>query len=124
MYRVALWFPELVKEIFSVCTPFWATSQTFHSTEDIVKRSPNWTYQIHLASGEVEKHIRSKEEMRQFLNAAYGGEGPDGEVGFHVRKGLLFEKLPKLRKTPLLDEKTLEYYVDCFMRSGVHGPRK
>ena len=124
MYRVALWFPELVKEIFTVCTPFWAPSQTLHSTEDIVKRSPNWNYQIHLASGEVEEHIRSKEEMRQFLNAVYGGKGPNGEVGFHVRKGALFENLPKLGPTSLFDEQTLEYYVDCFMRTGIHGPRK
>lgn len=124
MYMVALWFPELVKEIFSVCTPFSAPSQTFHSTEDLVKQFPNWSYQIHLASGDVEKHIRSREDMRHFLNAAYDGKGPDGEVGFHVRKGVLFNNLPKLGKTPLLDEKTMECYVDCFMRTGIHGPRK
>ena len=125
VYRIAVWFPELVKEIFSVCTPFGAPSKRFVSIEDLVQnRMPHLGYQIQLASGEVEKNIRAKEEIGQFLNAAYGGQGPDGEQGFHVRKGLLLENLPKLAKTPLMDERTLEYYVEQFTRSGVHSGRK
>ena len=74
--------------------------------EELVKtRLPNFTYQLQLASGEIEKHIQSKEEIKQFLNALYGGRGPNGEVGFIPEQGVLLENLPKLKPGRLLSEK-------------------
>ena len=43
--------------------------------------------------------------MRQLLNAMYGGRGPQGEDGFTVEEGLVFENLPIVRPTRLLSEK-------------------
>ena len=82
---------------------------------------PFWGYQIQLASGEVEKHVQTKDEIRHFLIGLYGGKGPDGELGFDVEKGLLFENLPKLDKTELLDERTLDYYTAQYARNGIHS---
>ena len=81
---------------------------------------PFWGYQLQLASGEVEKHIQSKDDIRQFLNALYGGKGPNGELGFEVEKGLVFENLPKLGRTRLLDERTLDYYAEQYAK-GIHS---
>ena len=73
--------------------------------EDVVKyKLPNFGYQIQLASGEVEKVIDSKIKIREFLNALYGGKGPDGEVGFDPRTGIVFDNLPKLAANPLLSK--------------------
>jgi len=107
VYRVALWYPELVSVLFSVCTPYWApTKEKFVTLQDAVKyRIPEFGYQLQLSSGEVEKVIESREEIREFLNAMYGGKGPNGEVGFNPRTGIIFDNLPKLAANPLLSAK-------------------
>ena len=106
VYRVALWYPDFVTHLFSVCTPYSAPSQDFKPLEELVKtKLPNFTYQLQLGSGEIEMHISSKEQIKQFLNALYGGRGPNGEVGFIPAQGVLLENLPKLNPTPLLSEK-------------------
>lgn len=106
VYRVALWYPDLVTHLFSVCTPYPVPSKEFKPLEELVKtRLPNFTYQLQLASGEIEKHISSKEQIKQLLNGLYGGRGPNGEVGFIPIQGVLLENLPKLSHTRLLSEK-------------------
>lgn len=85
---------------------------------------PNFGYQIQLASGEVEKHIQTKDQIKQLLNALYGGKGPNGERGFDVKKGIAFEDLPKLQRSRLLDDSMLDYYADQYSKNGMHGTRK
>ena len=63
---------------------------------------PNFGYQVQLASGEVEKRIQSEDQIRSALNAAFGGQGPNGEAGFSIKIGFIFENLPKLGPSPLL----------------------
>lgn len=124
-YRTALWYPELVSHLFSVCTPYWAPSKTYTPLEPIVEtRMPNWGYQLRLASGEVEHRIKSKDEIKQFLNAVYGGKAPGGESGFSHTKGPLYENLPKLNRTPLMGEDLLEFYGAEYERHGMRGTRK
>lgn len=111
--------------IFAVCTPYTPPAGNFIPLENIVKsKLPNFGYQIQLASGAVEEHIQTKDEIKQFLNGMYGGSGASGEGGFDVTKGVLFENLEKLGKTPLLSEEMLEYYVDQYARNGMHGSCK
>ena len=79
-----------------------------------------WTYQIQLKSGEVEKRLQSKTQIKQALNACYGGLGPKSEPGFEVQKGFLFDNLPKLQPCKVMDGKTLEYYAEQYARTGMH----
>lgn len=65
---------------------------------------PNFGYQLQLGSGEVEEVLDTKQQIRLFLNAMYGGRGPNGEVGFSPNTGIIFENLPKLGPSPLLSE--------------------
>lgn len=83
---------------------------------------PNFTYQMQLASGQVEEKVKTKEEIKQFLSAVYGGRGPNYEVGFVAEKGVLFENIPVLEPTRLLSEEELEYYAESFSRNGLRGP--
>lgn len=125
VFRIALWHPKFVIRVFSVCTPFWAPSNTYTPTEELVNtRLPNFRYQLHLASGEVEKHVQGKDRIKQFLNACYGGRGPNGELGFEVTEGVIFENLDKLKKTKLLNDEMLEHYANQYSRNGMHGTRK
>lgn len=103
---MALWYPHFVTHLFSVCTPYWAPSKDYKPLEQLVKtRLPNFKYQLQLASGEIEKAISSKEQIKQFLNGLYGGRGPNGEVGFIPELGVLLQNLSKLKPTRLLSEK-------------------
>lgn len=68
VYRFAMWHPELVTAVFSVCTPYQPPTKSFVSLDMVVDRAPQFGYQKHLAGLEVEKAIDSPEKIRQFLN--------------------------------------------------------
>lgn len=123
VYRIALWYPELVSHIFSICTPYTAPSKHFSSLEDIVNsgRLSNFRYQLQLASGQLESTIQSREQIRQLLNALYGGRTPDGAPGFDVEHGVFLNRLPQLHHTPLMTKEMLDYYADEYAGNGIHG---
>ncbi|KAJ6164812.1 hypothetical protein N7470_003484 [Penicillium chermesinum] len=122
-YRVALWHPDLVTHLFTVCVPYAPPKEGFIPLEEIVQKSaPNFMYQVQFASGEVEKVIKTKSEIKQFLLSLYGGCTPEREFGFDVTKGVLFDKLPRLLPSRLLSEAETEYYATEFARHGMHGP--
>ncbi|KAL2047112.1 hypothetical protein N7G274_001131 [Stereocaulon virgatum] len=121
VYKVALYHPSLVTHLFSICTPYTAPRSTYIPLQTMIKILPNFTYQLQLASGAVESHVKTKAQIKQFLNGMYGGTGPNGEKAFDVRKGVFFENLGVLRKTPLLGEEELEVYAEEFSRNGMSG---
>ncbi|KAI4158814.1 MAG: hypothetical protein LQ342_007111 [Letrouitia transgressa] len=118
VYRIALWHPDLVEKIFAVCTPYHPPSKSYTPLEDLVKSGelPNFGYQLQLASGEFEKAIKSRDEIKQMLNALYGARGPKKEFAFNAEHGLNLELLPHLEKTILMSEEMLEYYADQTMK--------
>ncbi|KAF2498045.1 epoxide hydrolase [Lophium mytilinum] len=120
VWRTAQWHPELVSYVFSICTPYGPPQKEFRPSENLEKW-PQFGYQLHLASPDVEAHIQTKDQIRQFLNGMYGGKGPNGEVIFSPEKGILFENLPKVGKSKLFSDKEMDYYVDEFSRNGMHG---
>ncbi|EZF36175.1 hypothetical protein H109_02917 [Trichophyton interdigitale MR816] len=122
VYRIALYEPDFVTHVFSVCTPYWPPSKQYLSLEQTIAKIPFFGYQAQLANGGLEDILRSKEEIRQFLNAMYGGRTTDGKLAISMEKGVLLEKLPDVQPTPLLSEKEMDYYVNEFSRTGLHGP--
>ena len=105
-YRVALWYPDFVTHLFSVCVPYSAPFDKYIPLEILVQKiMPSLRYQVQLGSGQVEEFIASKAQVRQFLNALYGGRGPNGEVGFNVEGGVQFKVLPSIGTTPLMSSK-------------------
>jgi soluble epoxide hydrolase/lipid-phosphate phosphatase len=106
VWRAAQWYPELVSHVFSVCTPYTAPHKEYFSTEDLVKGPlPQFAYQLHLASGEVEKSVKDKQSIRQFLKGLYGARGPKGELAFDPEKGVLPENLPIIGESRILNGK-------------------
>lgn len=90
----------------------------------IKTKLPNFGYQVQLRSGEVEKRVQSKEQIRQLLSGIYGSTGPNGEAGFSIREGVLFDNLPKLGKPDLLSDEMMDYYVEAYAKNGIHGTRR
>jgi hypothetical protein len=125
VWRTILWHPELVSHVFSVCTAYSAPSKNYLSVQDLVNGPvPQFAYQLHLASGEVEERIKSKEDISQFLGGMYGGRGPDGQLMFNTFKGVLFENLPLVRSSPLMSQSEIKYYAEEWSRNGLHGTRE
>lgn len=125
VYRVAQYYPRLVSHVFSICTPFFIPHPTYEPLHQLVEtKLPNFRYQEHFASGEIEERLQSKEEIRGFLNAMYGGAAQGGGQAFDAEKGVNMELLAsgKLQKTPLLSHTELDFYAQEYARHGLTGP--
>ena len=123
VWRVAQWYPQMIKGVFSVCTPYVPPNPTKITLEQMVQLLPNFTYQVHFAGPEVEAVLGSNpQKIRQFLNTLYGGRGPNGESAFNVKKGVIFENLDKIGSNPFMDKETIDFYVNEYARHGMHGP--
>ncbi|RKU40311.1 hypothetical protein DL546_001747 [Coniochaeta pulveracea] len=123
-WRVALWFPERVKAVFSVCTPYAPPAKEYRSLEEVVKVLPNFTYQLQLAGPEVEARIDGGGEkaLRGFVNGMYGGRTEGGEVLFNPQKGLNLDLLEEFTSAPLVSKEEADFYVQEYSRNGMRGP--
>lgn len=105
VYRTAQWHPELVTHVFSVCTPFLPRSDKYVSTEDLVNGPiPQFGYQLHLAGPEVESTVRTREQIKHFLEGVYGGKTEGGQVFFRPETGFDLSLLDTIGPTPILDQ--------------------
>ncbi|KAL7798474.1 Alpha/Beta hydrolase protein [Trichoderma ceciliae] len=116
IWRVAYYYPELIKAVFSVCTPLQPLSTNPVPLEDIIAAGglPNLKYQLQLKGPDVQARVQGKDMLRKFFGALYGGRGPNGEPGFDTSHGLLFDNWDKLGQSPLLDADELEHYVEQY----------
>lgn len=95
--------------------PYTAPHREYYSTEDLVKgQLPQFAYQLHLASGDVEKSVNDEQSIRQFLKGLYGARGPNGELGFDPEKGVLAENLPLIGESRILNGRVSKR-VRCFL---------
>lgn len=125
VYRVAQHHPTLIKAVFSICTPFFPPTDKYEPLGILVqKRLPNFGYQLHFASGEIEAAVQSPAEIRQFLNNMYGGRtpAPDRQPAFDANKGIDLARQARVGKSKLLDDDEMDYYVTEYARHGIHGP--
>ncbi|RSL45856.1 hypothetical protein CEP54_014099 [Fusarium duplospermum] len=119
-WRVAMWFPDLVLGLFSIGVPFIPPSSRFLTLEDTTRSGKFTTlrHQLQLRGREIEDSIKDKEEVRQFLNAMFGGTTADGEPGFDVTNGVLFENLAKINQPRIISDDELDYYTSKYFQDG------
>ena len=88
----------------ALIAPYTPPQKTFLSTAQLAAGPlPQFQYQIHLASGDVEKSVHDETTIRQFLKGVYGARGPNGEVVFDPEKGVLVENLGKMGESRILN---------------------
>ncbi|KAL2107142.1 hypothetical protein VUR80DRAFT_5643 [Thermomyces stellatus] len=123
-WRVALWYPKLVKAVFGVCVPYMPPRESGQTVEDIVRAGglPNFRYQLQFIGPDVERKIQGKEKLRQFLSGVYGGRAKGGKRAFSTEHGVIFDQLGPMDMPPNFTEELLVYYVDEFARHGLRGP--
>lgn len=109
--------------MFSISTSFIPTESIYEPLALVVKnRLPNFSYQIHFAPGEFEQAVRSKEEIRQFLNNIFGARTPEGEVAFSANGRINLVKERRVGRNKLLDDEEINFYVNEYTRHDVNGP--
>ncbi|KAM4054646.1 alpha/beta hydrolase fold domain-containing protein [Hirsutella rhossiliensis] len=128
VWRVALWHPELIKAVFSLCTPFSPPRKDYLDLKDVIAAGnlTNFRYQLQLRGPDVENTLQGKDNVRLFLNGMHGGVGPNGELGFSAENGgVLFDNLTKLARPKGMTGDELDFYVQQYMRQKapqLHGP--
>ncbi|KAM0347890.1 hypothetical protein ACHAP4_011153 [Fusarium culmorum] len=127
VWRTALWFPDLVQGIFSVGTPFIPPTQIYRSLDDVTRSEhmKNLRYQLQFQGTHISDEMTDEPKIRQFLNAMFGGRGPQDQVGFDPSRGIIFHNLPRLNRSRLLSDVELEYYVCSYFQNGksnLEGP--
>lgn len=86
-----------------MCVPFAGPTTKYIPLPDLVSSiAPHFAYQLQFDSGNVEQTVRSKDEIKGFLSAMYGGRTEKGEFGFDARHGVFLDKVRELRPSRLL----------------------
>jgi hypothetical protein len=82
--------------------------------ELVARFFPNLGYQLQFRSGEVEKLIRTRDDVQQFLLCMYGGRTAEGEAGWSAEEGIKLDKVGSFRPSPLLKgEVRITLYPPC-----------
>lgn len=114
-WRLAMYYPELVRALFCFCVPFTPPQPGILPLEDFVKTNPVFTYQLQNAGPEAEALAgQSPAHVRAFLNAMFGGVTADGLPGFNPFVGLISERLLNVQGSPLVAPEVMEHYgMEC-----------
>ncbi len=123
-WRMALWHPDRLRGVFSVCTPFLPPSPgPFLPLADLLKLLPNFAYQAQMAGDELWQAVQGEARLRKFLQVMYGGRAVDTKQRlFDVATGLDLAHLDQAGPTPLLSEDEIAFYVQEYARHGLRGP--
>ncbi|KAI1639381.1 epoxide hydrolase [Biscogniauxia mediterranea] len=123
IWRMTMYYPELIRAVFSYCVPFTPPLPFVMTTEQLAERMPQFSYQIAFARGDVEAAVgKSPEKVLNFLNGIYGGRTPEGELIFAPEHGIYPERLSSVGPSPFVDPEMIAHYAKEFSRNGFRGP--
>ncbi|KAJ2999371.1 hypothetical protein NUW58_g9 [Xylaria curta] len=123
VWRMAMYYPQLVRAVFSFCVPYFPPEPVIVSTEELVKAMPKFRYQLFLADGSVEAAVgHTADNMTAFMNGNYGGTTPEGDRVFTAEHGIHAERFSTVGPSPIVSKKIIDHYVQEYLRSGLRGP--
>ena len=117
VWDMAQRYPQLVKAVFSVCTPIPEPEDTYVSLEDDIAagRQANFKYQLQFKGTDLESHVQGTEKLRQFFNAVYNGKTAAGEYGVSADTGIIIDRLPLIKQSELVSENEVAHYAAQYM---------
>jgi len=118
--RIYFYYPELVSHIATISVPYFPPSRKFVPLDEVVEKTPSFTYQIAFVNPETEKDLESRDALDRFFRGIHRGVG-EGRTNIQVRSGFM-QNLGDQTRGKLLTEEDLKYYVDQYARNGMHGP--
>ncbi|KAI1499769.1 Alpha/Beta hydrolase protein [Biscogniauxia marginata] len=129
-WRLALYYPELVRAVVSFCVPYAPPPPAPLTDEQLVERAPSFRYQLAIAGGAVEAAVGSgsgsgsagPEALTAFLHGSYGGTTPEGAAVFTPGHGIHADRLARVRPSPLVPAGVIAHYAREYARSGLRGP--
>ncbi|OTB01133.1 hypothetical protein M426DRAFT_323782 [Hypoxylon sp. CI-4A] len=123
VWPFATYHPHLFKAVFSVGFPYIPPTTEYVDLRDKIAANTSTTFEFMLQLGEpsTDQRLQSKEQIRQFLLAAFGAQTPDGKFAFST-SGFDFDAMPHLQQPSLISDAELDYYVSEYHRNGFRGP--
>ncbi|KAI1373236.1 alpha/beta-hydrolase [Hypoxylon crocopeplum] len=123
VWRLAIWYPELFKAIFSITFPYLPLPTEYVDLADEIAagKFPTLKYQLQFRDPSLDRVFQNATEIRELLVAMYEGTTPEGQVGF-TPDGLDFDVFPRLQPSRLLNGTELDLYVSEFLRHRFRGP--
>ncbi|KAI5361950.1 Putative alpha/beta hydrolase-1, epoxide hydrolase [Septoria linicola] len=129
VYRVAQWYPDLISHIFSVCTSYAPPTKDYISTKTLSETIlPQFGYQLQLGSpdNKIESIVNDEPSIRAFLKGMYGGRPSSNKKFMTPEHGIdlsiLTSPTESIAPSPLFNEDEFSYYVQQFLKTGLHGP--
>jgi pimeloyl-ACP methyl ester carboxylesterase len=123
-WHLAMLTPNLYKAVMVICTPYHPPAPQYTSLQQRVDTVlPQFGYQLHFCSGEIEAAANSRQGIKQFLMNLYGARTPGGELAFSAEKGVSLAKQAQIT-TPsrIISEDEIEFYAQEYARHGLRGP--
>ena len=107
-----------------MCTPFNPPLLQYIDLAHVIAagKLPFFGYQLQFRGLDLEKELDSEDKIRLFLNAMLAGRTPEGELAFSPTKGILLDKLARLRPSPLVPQEEVEVSARELARNGMRGP--
>ncbi|KAJ5620265.1 Epoxide hydrolase [Penicillium lagena] len=104
-YRLALWYPSLVSHVIAICVPYFPSQGKYIPLEELSKTVlPNFAYQLQFKNGNLERVFRSRDGIRPFLVAMFGGRDNQGNLAWDAYSGLMIDKMAGLKPSGLLTD--------------------
>ncbi|EPS38166.1 hypothetical protein H072_8033 [Dactylellina haptotyla CBS 200.50] len=125
-WRFYNFHPSRVSHIISLCVPYDPPhpKSPYLDLQAVVKKLPNFRYQIALADPQTLKDMQEKDAIKRFLKAMYRGIGDGkGSKGgsINVDKDMM-ASVGDMERGWIVSEEELNWYVDTFHKTGMHGP--
>lgn len=119
-WRFAQFYPKRTLAIAVFCTPYSPPNKEYIPLEDVVKRVPNFRYQLRLSSSDCDQELDADPEQffRRLLRPCNEGVGPM----YDADKDSIIQGRPKVERSKALSENQMKYYVDQYKKTGFHGP--
>ena len=110
-----------------MCTSYAPPTKDYVSTKQLSETIlPQFGYQLQFGSddNQIENVVKDEKSMRQFLLGMYGGKPSSRRKFMTPENGINLDIIVNdyVGKTPLFNEDEFEYYVQEYMKNGIHGP--